>query len=558
MVARKALAKITTKQRLGVLTAVLVTAVLAVWVVFYLAMSNYLYDNAERQTAGAANQIVARLGEAFARAERQMYTLAQSESAILYIRETEQTARFTAVEQARQVLTDSGFDNGFAGNVILFNGEGQYARLTGKLGNMACAKLYQLVQSRTLPAHLSLTLDGRQYIGYAVAIGNPDGENGAAVMLIEEETLTTMLDMYSTDNLLHIAIFANGEKIVANTGDFPAIPYNDTQFVRSQMGITPFDIVAVSDEAALQSSMRYFNYAAVLTAAAFGIMLLQFLRSLNRRFLKPMVAVTDSIEALDLDVTPGELPLSESDEFDRLVQKINDLLKRLDRKSRDAQRTELLLATAEIERQKQLVLSLKKQINVHFIANTLSILLILIRENELEKAEMVATGLVHISRYAYDREEWINVWEELDILNRYIDIMNIRYGDKLTVEVESDDRLMDNNMPRMLLQPILENTIIHAFPYKETDCRVQIGAILQDGMIRISITDNGCGISEAELAALAQEMANPQNTAGDALEHIALVNIHKRLVSYYGDAFEFSIKNRAQGGTVVSLALPAR
>jgi len=423
---------------------------------------------------------------------------------------------------------------------------------------MACTKLYQLVQRRTMPAHLSLTLDGRQYIGYALAIENPSGENGTAVMLIKEETLTTILDIYSADNLLHIAIFANGEKIVANTDAFPSIRDGDMRFVRSQMGITPFDIVAVSDEAALQASMRYFNYAVGITAVAFGFMLLQFLRVLNKRFIKPMVAVADSIEALNLDITPGELPSSESDEFDGLIQKINDLLKRLDRKSQDAQRAELLLATAEIERQKQLVLSLKKQINVHFIANTLNILLILVRENELAKAEKVATGLVHISRYVYDREEWINVWVELDVLNRYIDIMNIRYGDKLTVEIESDDRLMDYNMPRMLLQPILENTIIHAFPGRDAGCRVQINAALQGGMIRISITDNGCGISETDIAALTQEMANPQNTDEDALEHIALVNIHRRLVSYYGDAFGFAIERSAQGGTVVSTVLPAK
>ena len=377
-------------------------------------------------------------------------------------------------------------------------------------------------------------------------------------MLIEEETLIAMFDMYSADNSLHIAIFANGEKIAANTEDFPSVQDGGAQFVRSQMGITPFDIVAVSDAGALQESMRYFNYAAGITALAFGIMLLQFILVLNRRFLKPMVAVAGSIESLDLDITPGELPSSERAEFDGLVQKINDLLKRLDSKSQDAQRAELLLATAEIERQKQFVLSLKKQINIHFIANTLSILLILVRENELEKAEMVAAGLMHISRYAYDREEWINVWEELDVLGRYVDIMNIRYVDKLIVEVESDDRLMDYNMPRMLLQPILENTIIHAFPNRESDCLVQINAALRDGMIHIFIADNGCGISEDDLAALTREIANPQNTDEDALEHIALVNIHKRLASYYGETFEFTIESCEQGGTTVMLSLPAR
>ena len=166
-----------------------------------------------------------------------------------------------------------------------------------------------------------------------------------------------------------------------------------------------------------------------------------------------------------------------------------------------------------------------------------------------------ALGLTSLIRYAYDEEEGINIWDELDILQNYVYIMNIRYNGKLYADFDFDDRLMYYIMPRMLLQPVIENSIVHGFADMDSDCMISVKAVLGGGAIVFTIRDNGRGMDEDEMATL-KENLDSGSTDAKGIENIALANINMRLYYYYGNDGRLSIQSNNGKGLAVNISIP--
>jgi len=168
--------------------------------------------------------------------------------------------------------------------------------------------------------------------------------------------------------------------------------------------------------------------------------------------------------------------------------------------------------------------------------------------------------LSSLIRYAYDSDEFINIWDEFEILQKYAAVMNCRYSGKLNIDFDFDDRLMDHSMPRMLIQPIIENAITHGFKNMDSGCEIFIKTELCGNSVYFLIRDNGCGMSDEELAGLEEKLnAAPglvwENSKEKEYENIALINIKNRLVNYYGDAGQLKIKPGDNGGIEVFVSI---
>ena len=135
--------------------------------------------------------------------------------------------------------------------------------------------------------------------------------------------------------------------------------------------------------------------------------------------------------------------------------------------------------------------------------------------------------------------------------------MNIRYNNKLEAVFDLDDRLMDLRIPRMLLQPIVENAIVHGYRNCRHCCVIEIKAEVIQDKIKIVIRDHGEGMNESELSLLHAQLSVSglnEETAG-GLENIALININKRIAYYYGKDFGLAFSSVVPTGTEVTITL---
>lgn len=220
---------------------------------------------------------------------------------------------------------------------------------------------------------------------------------------------------------------------------------------------------------------------------------------------------------------------------------------------------------SEIRRQKSLISqknarlnALLMQINPHFLYNTLDI----IRWEAMYEAhgESNITRMIEkfslLCRMSTQTDcSTIPLSEGLRHASVYLEVINLRHREKIHLELQTQDGAEQLYVPRFLLQPLMENAVIHAFDETENgNAVILIHSFLQERMLHILVEDNGKGMDEEKTAWL-QDMLS----AEESLENgVGLSNVHQRIRLFYGDEFGLSVRGRATGGTMVEIILPAR
>jgi len=213
----------------------------------------------------------------------------------------------------------------------------------------------------------------------------------------------------------------------------------------------------------------------------------------------------------------------------------------------NALRTEMSL-----EEQKRLVLearldALQRQINPHFLFNTLNSIASLVR-SQPEQARTMTVKLANILRALLkDHDAYVPLREELKFTDDYLDIEVVRFGaDKLRVEKQIDARTLDVLVPSILLQPLIENSIKHGLEPRIHGGTVTLRSRLEGERICIEVADDGVGMNGRPASARRPKGAG-----------IGMKNVQERLEVLYGDRASFNVVSNPGRGTLVSIEIPA-
>lgn len=195
---------------------------------------------------------------------------------------------------------------------------------------------------------------------------------------------------------------------------------------------------------------------------------------------------------------------------------------------------EKLLVDSELQR-------LKNQLQPHFLFNTLNTISMLIRQEESDKATKIVANLSTLLREILEKRytQWTQLSNELLFVEKYLEIMSIRFKDKINYNINVEKGLETVLLPDLLLQPLVENSIKHGLNNKPGYGTINITIKSVNNKLEIKIIDDGIGCSEKELK-----------------EGVGLSNIKDRLKILYSDDFEFSIKSAKNKGTIVTITVP--
>lgn len=207
------------------------------------------------------------------------------------------------------------------------------------------------------------------------------------------------------------------------------------------------------------------------------------------------------------------------------------------------------------------------QINPHFLYNTLSLIRSIAQCSGIEEIDQISMCLSGLLRYSLKSAAYMTLEEELRQVNNYITIQKLRFPDTVFVEFKVDPGLLSCRVIKFILQPLVENSFRHALENKKGDRRLTIDAVDREGMLDISICDNGSGIAPPVLEALQEKLSylsnhlvhgqQESNEAGGSTR-IGLINVHKRLLYAYGSAAGLWVESWLGEGTVVTLRLPVQ
>lgn len=184
---------------------------------------------------------------------------------------------------------------------------------------------------------------------------------------------------------------------------------------------------------------------------------------------------------------------------------------------------------------------LKDQLQPHFLFNTLNSISMLIRKNENDTAIKIIANLSELLREILDKryDQWTKLKDEVNFVQKYLEIMTIRFYDKLVYKIEVDPEVKNVYIPDLILQPIIENSVKHGLSDKMDSGEILVIAKKENSKLVISITDNGIGFDVQK------------NTSG-----VGLKNITERLDKLYSQNYNFEIKSSLNKGTKVIYSLP--
>ena len=255
-----------------------------------------------------------------------------------------------------------------------------------------------------------------------------------------------------------------------------------------------------------------------------------------------LIGALDQVEKGDLDVS---LKITSGDEFERIGHSFNTMIGSI--RHLLARHQELakenLLATVQI---------LESQFNPHFLFNTLESIRYMIKFGPGE-AEKMLVSLSRMLRYSIQNgKDVVTVKEEMDFISRYLQVMLYRYGDRLRYSIDLEEGSRGASIPRMTLQPIVENSIKYGFG-EDRDClEIRISTRIQKGVLSVIIADDGVGIRPELLEELKANLDQGQNQT----DHIGIYNVHKRIRLVYGSRYGVGIDSKIEEGTVDTLRVP--
>ena len=188
---------------------------------------------------------------------------------------------------------------------------------------------------------------------------------------------------------------------------------------------------------------------------------------------------------------------------------------------------------------------LKMQLHPHFLFNTLNAISELIYKDR-ESADRMLTDLSDLLRMSFENLEVqeIPLKQELEFLRKYLEIEQMRFHDRLTVDMDIAPETLDASVPNMILQPLVENAIKHGIAPRVSGGRIDIHAARSNGHLEITVVDDGLGV--------------PFGDVEHVPEGVGLSNTRRRLRHLYGDGHRFDLTNLENGGLGVSLEIPFR
>lgn len=266
----------------------------------------------------------------------------------------------------------------------------------------------------------------------------------------------------------------------------------------------------------------------------------------------PLVRLKEKMLQVEKGNFNQRVPVTSHDEIGNLGAQFNRMVGEINRLVNEVYMISLREKEAELA-------ALQSQINPHFIYNTLeAINMMAIRGGNFDVSDMV-TSLGKLLRYTVERADcFVTLRQEMESLTSYIRIQQIRLGHRLQVHFEMEEALLEQSVPKLLLQPLVENAIYHGIGDQERGGTIWISAFRNEHEMLFTIKDDGKGLSKDDLVRLRSSVSVPirHSEAASTQAGMALRNIAHRIALLYGEKSGLFIDGQPDQGAVFTLRIP--
>lgn len=328
------------------------------------------------------------------------------------------------------------------------------------------------------------------------------------------------------------------------TIEFDGKPYLGVLFGGSRYGLKMATFLPAS---LIQDKVSSILHSSLLTGALMWILAAAFTYFIVRFTTRPLTQLSSQMQKVGDGNFSLATDISGSREIADLASSFNDMVRHIDSLIRQNYLSEISEKTSRLA-------ALEAQLNPHFLYNTLQAIATEALVNDQPQIYQMVTSLASNLRYSIKGGDLINLGSEMTYVKNYILLQKMRLEDRLTVTINTDGQLMDFLIPKISIQTLVENSIIHGMGPDHDSISITIHAALKDDILEISVADNGCGISPEHLKKMQEEFE--QFLKPGIIGKIGLANLYNRLQILYQGYASLEIESEAGHGTRITMKIP--
>lgn len=330
---------------------------------------------------------------------------------------------------------------------------------------------------------------------------------------------------------------------------------SDQLIVAASTALADWTIYGITPKSDFNSEInqtRLYLFVVVLALIIVSTMLASIV---SRTIASPLKLLIREMKKVELGNFSGSVNVNSFEEINSLVSSFNRMVQRMDELIKRIKLSSVSEKNAQLQ-------ALQSQVNPHFLYNTLDMIYWMLDEKGNERLSRVILSLSQMFRYSSNWEEasQTTLRQELEQIRHYLTIIGSRLNDRVQTEIEVDENWLDVVLPKMTIQPIIENAVKYGLEPLGTPCKLQVHAERHYHQLHIKIIDDGLGMDEATLD---QIQANLRKRPSLALEPVSrprrgigLHNVHARIGMMFGENYGLSVESRQGEGTTVTIIVP--
>ncbi|NQX71827.1 sensor histidine kinase [Paenibacillus alba] len=430
-------------------------------------------------------------------------------------------------------------------------------------------RLEKMSSAHTLGIASILGLSKTGAYTFAQDLNDPDTLQTDGVLLVtyQPDSIRRVLDMSGEELMGHsLVLFPNGQVIYDSTHRYDGSKYPYAEQLIASSGFSRLDeksytsIVRSAKSNVLISGIvplselehRYSHFRnKVIAITGIGIVLtIIFSYMAMYRYSKRTREIVKAMKLAQHGNLAVRVPTGRNDELDDISRSFNrmceELMSHIDQ-----------VYVADIKQKQAELIAFQAQINPHFLYNTLEAIRMSALKNGADVAGEMLYLLGMLFRYAVKPETSVTLEEETDYCRQFLELYRVRYKDKIDYRITIEDGFRKFRVFKLLLQPLVENAIVHGIRTARAGNIIAIHAFADEASssLVVEVSDNGAGIKPERLRSL-QDMLAGQGKANAPSSSLGLRNVHERIRLIYGERYGLEIASRPNEGTLVRARLP--
>lgn len=318
--------------------------------------------------------------------------------------------------------------------------------------------------------------------------------------------------------------------------------YHDNSIYLTEPENTGLTVVLMRPVAFTEDTVNSMYTVLLFLAAACGILCAVVGARMSSHLFSPLDTLNQAMQKLQEGNLQTRITTKRRDEFAQLTDNFNVMAKELE-----------MYTQRQVSQQKQLddvqIAMMQAQLNPHFLYNTLDTIKWVAKANHVPQIATLAAKLAKILRTSISREQFITLGEEIEMVKSYAEIQGIRFEGKFSFVYEIEEEVNCCMIPKLIIQPIVENAVIHGLVECLEGC-IKVCAEKSGGELFISVTDDGCGMDQ-------ERMTYINERAWEKISgHIGLYNVDTIIRLHYGARYGLKAERPASGGCRVWVRLP--